>query len=237
MGKQASEKRAKALLRMSILLAFLLSTAMVLLGIGLNDLNLKYSRTSSTALTTCRREIFILSVPNSKHCCDSVVHSLDWVCVASFDKFNGVFASSWAFLLPLLPFVMTICSSYATEYVTSVSSKESHSSRLILYIVIILYRTVSISILSVVGMLVLYCRLLSSSICHSVLILSIRISQYVLYLGGGNLQTHLLRKSSTSSQCWYIDLIKGTRYRFQLCSALSLFSLMTATSIDLHSHP
>lgn len=143
MAEGAQEKRAASMCRSLIAFAFSVSFFIVILGGGLNSLQQKYSRTTHKALTNCRREIFILSVPDSKHCCDSAIHSLDWVCVASFDKVNRILSSTWAFTIPLLPFLMTICSSYASEYVTQKSSRESHSRRLLLYICIILYRSVS----------------------------------------------------------------------------------------------
>ena len=143
MGQGASEKRAASILRTSIAGAFIISVFIVLLGSGLNNLNLKYSRSSSHVLKECKKEIFILSVPDSKHCCDSSVHSLDWVCVASFDKFNRVLSSQWAFFIPLLPFLMTTCSGYASEIVSKTRSSVIHSSRLLIYICIILYRSVS----------------------------------------------------------------------------------------------
>ena len=143
MAEGAQEKRAASMCRSLIACAFFASVLIVVLGSCLNSLGLKYSRTTHKALGNCRREIFILSVPDSKHCCDSAIHSLDWVCVASFDKVNRILSSTWAFMIPLLPFVMTICSSYASECVTQKSSRESHSRRLLLYISIILYRSVS----------------------------------------------------------------------------------------------
>lgn len=143
MTEESQEKRAASTFRSSIAAAFFSCVLIIFLGSGLNNLDQKYSRTSSRALTDCRREIFILSIPDSKHCCDSAIRSLDWVCVASFDKINMISSSRWAFMMPLLPFVMTICSSYASEFQTRKSSKEPHSKRLILYICIILYRSVS----------------------------------------------------------------------------------------------
>lgn len=146
MAKMVEEKQATTTVRGFVLFAFIVSASIIFLGSGLNDLNLKYSRVTSKSNRTCRRELFILTVPNSQLCCDSPFNADDWVCVASFDTLNRIFSSKWAFQIPLIPLVLTM----VTELVSSVlladstfaTRLESHGCRLFLYICMILLRTV-----------------------------------------------------------------------------------------------
>lgn len=133
-------------LRKSLIVAFVISAFITILAIGLNDLNHKYARVSASGPRNCKSELFILSVPDSQLCCDRPNNAVDWVCIASNDSVNKLFSSKWAFQIPLLPFVMTMVMEliFSTVYrdTSYGSGLVSNSCRLILYISIILYRTV-----------------------------------------------------------------------------------------------
>ena len=137
--KKKSERVAK-ILRFAVLSAFISGSLMILLGSGLNNLNHKYSRVSAMEFRSCKRELFITNVPDSRLCCDTPHNAVDWVCVASYDFLNKIFSSKWAFQIPLIPVVITVL----TECREQTSYRlQSHSSRLIFYFCLILFRTVS----------------------------------------------------------------------------------------------
>jgi hypothetical protein len=146
MAKLMEEKQATTTLRGFVILTFIVSALVIILGSGLNDLNLKYSRVSSKSPRKCKRELFILTVPNSQLCCDSQYNADDWVCVASFDTLNRILSSKWAFQIPLIPLVLTIITELASTVLVAdsafVTRLESHGCRLFLYICMILLRTV-----------------------------------------------------------------------------------------------
>jgi hypothetical protein len=146
MAKLMEQKQATTTLRGFVILAFAVSALFIILGSGLNDLNLKYSRVSSKSPRKCERELFLVTVPNSQLCCDSQFNADDWVCVASFDTLNRILSSKWAFQIPLIPLVLTIISELAPSVPVADSSfvtrLESHGCRLFLYICMILLRTV-----------------------------------------------------------------------------------------------
>lgn len=145
MAKLVEEKRATTIVRGFVIFAFIVSALIIILGSGLNDLNLKYSRVSKIP-RTCKRELFILTVPNSQLCCDSPFNADDWVCVASFDTLNRILSSKWAFQIPVIPLVLTIITELASALLGAdlkfVNRLESHGCRLFLYICMILLRTV-----------------------------------------------------------------------------------------------
>mmetsp|Transcript_30503 Transcript_30503/g.29131 ORF Transcript_30503/g.29131 Transcript_30503/m.29131 type:complete len:302 (+) Transcript_30503:128-1033(+) len=184
MGNGSIERHRRTaviIIRTCLTSAFILSLLFILIGSALNNLNHKYSRSSSIS-RTCAREIFILSVPNSELCCDDSLYISSWVCIASFDTFNKLFASFWALIIPLIPIATTILTEYLYKKIIDQSSAptlqhiRAHSNRLILYILIILYR------------------------------------MYVLYQGGEYVQTLLRENyGGSDNSCWYFDLIKGTR--------------------------
>lgn len=139
MTKHADKKRVAKILRFAVLSAFISGALVILLGSGLNNLNHKYSRVSAPGVRSCKRELFITNVPDSRLCCDTPHNSVDWICVASYDFLNKLFSSKWAFQIPLIPFVITV----VTECTEPTSSRlSSHSSRLIFYFCLILFRTV-----------------------------------------------------------------------------------------------
>ena len=138
-----------ATLQNYLIIAFVIGTFITVLAIGLNDLNHKYARASSTELRNCKNELFILSVPDSQLCCDRPNNAVDWVCIASNDSLNRLFSSKWAFQIPLLPIVMTV----VMELIFSMRSLDtsfgsrlvSNSCRLMIYVIIIFYRTVCLT--------------------------------------------------------------------------------------------
>ena len=142
MTKHADKRRVGKILRFAVLSAFISGFLMILLGSGLNNLNHKYSRVSALGVRSCKRELFITNVPDSRLCCDTPHNSVDWICVASYDILNKIFSSKWAFQIPLIPVVITVL----TECTEPTSSRlQSHSSRLIFFFCLMLFRTVRIT--------------------------------------------------------------------------------------------
>ena len=85
----------------------------ILTGAGLNDLGHKYSR--SVSHDHCLKELLILHVPHSQMCCDGEIHGSDWVCVAGFDHINRIMSSKWAYVLPLIPFMLTVGTDFIVQ--------------------------------------------------------------------------------------------------------------------------
>ena len=78
----------------------------ILTGAGLNDLGHKYSK--SLSHDDCTRELLVLHIPHSQMCCDDDIHASDWVCIAGFDRINRIMSSKWAYVLPVIPFGLTV---------------------------------------------------------------------------------------------------------------------------------
>ena len=98
------------------------------------------ARTSTVAVgagvegiaAVCKRQVLAINVPNSNMCCDAHLRQSDWVCVAAFDRFNKVLSSSWAYVIPLVPWALsTACDTAASM---------AHARRLMLYLVLFLVR-------------------------------------------------------------------------------------------------
>ena len=111
MGSEEREKKQRTIssLRAFLSSVFAICTFFVFVGAGLNDLDLKYARASSRS-RQCKKELYILSVPDSTLCCETAYHEMDWVCTASFEPSHKIFTSMWAMLIPLCPLLMTIVS-------------------------------------------------------------------------------------------------------------------------------
>ena len=105
----------------------------ILISMAVNEKNSKYVKSH---YDECKyHSILDLYEEGSHICCDSEHHSSSWLCIASFDSINKFLSSNWAFLIPLVPYLTTIC------------IKPSHSiivdaKRLFVYILILIYRTV-----------------------------------------------------------------------------------------------
>lgn len=177
----------------------------VFVGMGLNDLDLKYSKVNSPT-RRCRKELFILSIPDSAMCCDEAYHDVDWVCAASFGPSHRVFSSLWALLFPLLPFIATV----GSDLIASIHDArnglcpvhmavvKAHCVRFSLYAIIILYRT------------------------------------YVLYLAGAELQNRL-QSSTIKQDCWYSSLVKdgNCREKFDYSDHIVLYMAQYAVPISI----
>ena len=111
MGSEEREKKQRTIssLRAFLSAVFVICAFFVFIGAGLNDLDLKYARASSRS-RQCKKELYILSVPDSTLCCETAYHEMDWVCTASFEPSHKIFTSMWAILIPLCPLLMTIIS-------------------------------------------------------------------------------------------------------------------------------
>ena len=111
MGAEEKEKKRRIIssLRVFLTAVFSICAFFVFIGAGLNDLDLKYARASSRS-RQCKKELYIISVPDSTLCCETAYHEMDWVCTASFEPSHKVFTSMWAMVIPLSPLLMTIVS-------------------------------------------------------------------------------------------------------------------------------
>jgi hypothetical protein len=85
--------------------ALLVCTIVVNFGIVSNQYNHKYSRSTGTS---CNQSILVLNAENSHMCCSSDLYSKTWVCLASFDRLNKVLSSNWAFVIPLVPYLLNV---------------------------------------------------------------------------------------------------------------------------------
>jgi hypothetical protein len=143
-----NRRRIAHVLRAGLYLMSALSSVVIIIGCGLNDQNLKYSRTTSPT-RSCKNELFILTVPDSQLCCETAFHDTDWVCVASYGTFDRIFTTMWALVIPLAPFAATVLSDalLSTNVNWSLNAKV-HAYRLGIYVLIILHRMVSLNRIS-----------------------------------------------------------------------------------------
>jgi len=81
----------------------------------------------------CKRQVLATNVPDSVMCCDMAQRRGDWVCVAAFDRFNKILSSTWAYVIPLVP--------WALSAALDSSSSTAHARRLLLYGVVFFVRT------------------------------------------------------------------------------------------------
>ena len=91
------------------------------------------SSSSGGGGSTCKRQVLATNLPGSVMCCDSALRHNDWVCVAAFDRFNKVLSSTWAYVIPLVPWAL----SAALES----SATSAHARRLGVYVFVFALRT------------------------------------------------------------------------------------------------
>jgi hypothetical protein len=127
-----------AVLRSLLCGAIFIVLATVLVGSGLNSHGLKYSRSEGTQ---CNRAVLTLNVPDSHHCCDSVIHQNDWVCKAAFDPVNRIAASVYAYLIALVPMMLNSMIRFLYEEFNSTLARSF--SRFKQYILLFFVRFVS----------------------------------------------------------------------------------------------
>jgi hypothetical protein len=113
----------------------------VFYGCLLNGNDHKYSRFDST---DCKRGVFILEVFDSQFCCDDKYHESDWVCVAAYDKVNAIWSSLLAWVIPLFPISLTMLLDFSNGQLQE--RKYIHLNRLLAYVALFAYRTVSVPI-------------------------------------------------------------------------------------------
>ena len=81
----------------------------------------------------CKKQVLATNVLDSVMCCDASQRQGDWVCLAAFDRFNKVLSSTWAYVIPLVP--------WALSAALDSSSSTAHARRLLLYGVVFFTRT------------------------------------------------------------------------------------------------
>ena len=82
--------------------------------------------------TDCPHEIFSLSDPDSRLCCDGLRRQ-DWACVAAFDYISKIMTSMpWSYVLPIVPWICTT--------LFSKLSAKLHIKRLLVYMYLFVFR-------------------------------------------------------------------------------------------------
>jgi len=156
--KLSMVEQAIKIFRTILTIVIVLLTLFVFIGCSYNYLGKKYARAHYSSHDECRREIYLIQDPGTDiMCCDEKKHQYNWICIARFDYFNEKFSSKLAFIIPLIPLVCNLFSDliFATrstnEKVESLSVKSnitSHFLRLLLYIVIFAFRTVTLYLIA-----------------------------------------------------------------------------------------
>lgn len=205
-GNNNARRSSVAVVRASLILVFVVVASFVFLGATFNDLDLKYAR-SNVPTRRCKKELFVLSIPDSTLCCETGYHEEDWVCAASFGASHRLFSSLWAVVLPLGPLLMTVLVDMAASVPDArnglcpvhMGAVKAHSARAALYGAIIAYRT------------------------------------YVLYLAGGYVQSALQRGDGGGSRCWYAPLTRdgGCRESFDYSDHIVLYLAQYAVPVAM----
>lgn len=121
-----------------------LGVFVVLYGCLLNGNQHKYARYHADS---CQEGVFIRDLESSEFCCEDIYHRSDWVCVAAYDTINKIWSSLLAWVVPLVPIVMTIFSDYLTGHLAG--NKWMHMNRMSAYVGLFIYRTVRVLFLIV----------------------------------------------------------------------------------------
>lgn len=134
---------SSSILRWYLIVISIITLLVVLLGSGVNNHGNKYA----IGFENCKIEIFNKNLENSNFCCEKHLHHHDWICIAASDGIVKVLTSSYAFILPLVPWTLTVL----FDVIGRLFIKNyhylpafNHLRRLIIYICIILCRTVSV---------------------------------------------------------------------------------------------
>lgn len=121
----------------------------VLWASGLNDAGLKYTKSRSSVSEVfpgCKNLILELTSPDSWICCDQDMHNDLWVCAAAFDSLTRAVSGYWAWILPVLPLMGTFLVDSVVDRLRTLQetrhTTSSSRNRLLLYVAIILVRTV-----------------------------------------------------------------------------------------------
>jgi hypothetical protein len=134
------------ILKGGVLLMLLVAVFVVMLGGGLNNIQVKYSRYHEA--DKCAHGLFVKEIEDSHFCCDDHYHETDWACMAAYDPVNKHFTSYLAWVIPLIPFLCTVLAeaqqgSFATSNSKAAPNRVAvHARRLILYIALFIYRRV-----------------------------------------------------------------------------------------------
>ena len=122
------------------------SLLVLLVGTGLNNIQVKYSRFRTEE---CRRGLYVREIVSSDFCCDTHYHDSDWACAAAYDFVNETFTSFLAWIIPLVPLAFTVAADVYHGRIQKQTGKDSrsiagtHVRRLACYVALFLYRTVS----------------------------------------------------------------------------------------------
>lgn len=90
-----------ALVRFTIVISFFITSLVIIFGSLLNYHGMKYSILKAPfEQFHCHNLVVTLSLPNSEVCCDSA-HGDSWLCIALLDQMGKIFASWYAWIIPL----------------------------------------------------------------------------------------------------------------------------------------
>lgn len=155
----------EAIVKAAGVLILIVSLFIIILGGGLNNIQVKYSRYNSVS---CAHGLFIVEVEDSQFCCDEHYHETDWACAAAYDPVNRIFSSYLAWFIPLVPFVCTVMTDFrlgsltlgavpgagieapgggdkaAAEFPNRPGLAGVHSRRLVFYLALFVFRRVRI---------------------------------------------------------------------------------------------
>ena len=120
-------------LRKLIIYISLLIIVIILCGIYYNRNDAKYTKSRNP--NCINHGILNLNEEDSHICCNSSVHLSSWICIASYDNINKILSSSYAFIIPLIPFLINICCNFHHNF-------SSNIKRFIFYLLLFLIRTV-----------------------------------------------------------------------------------------------
>lgn len=190
--KHLKKMQSTRIARSLLFLLLLIAVIVVLLGSTFNYLGYKYLRVipdTDIKSGACQKRVLISQVEDSIICCEKDATKHDWICIAAFDSFNRILTTYYAFMIPLIPLLLTTVielyfyfhqskrnlkkeeSSSHRNYVTGINLT-AHILRLILYGSIFVFRTT------------------------------------FLYMLGDAIQ-RMLQKIEHINSCWYVDIVKG----------------------------
>lgn len=145
-----------AIFKTTFLLVLSVAVFLVLLGGGVNNIQVKYSRFKEN---TCLHGLFVKEIKDSQFCCDTHYHDTDLVCRAAFDPVNKALSGFLAWIIPLIPFFCTVAVDAWRGFLTNTTNtstgnmsscqsnsnlKAVHGRRLMFYLCLFLFRTVSL---------------------------------------------------------------------------------------------
>ena len=120
-------------LRNLIAVIAFLSMIIIFCGIYYNREDAKYTKSRNP--NCIHHGILNLNEEDSHICCNSLTHMSSWICIASYDNINKILSSSYAFIIPLIPFIINIFCNLHQNFSANIK-------RFVFYLSLFLVRTV-----------------------------------------------------------------------------------------------